>query len=171
MVSIGPYNQSTNFTHMFDMNDLRGPLPLVHTRPNSLSDIILKEPTFSRFNYILQLAKLQPFYDDLAANFTVFVPSDASLKYIPESVFTNMDIGTARHIIKSSTLNRRITADILEDSPASYLLTQNPPNRLFVTNINGRTYIDNHINVLQKNIQANNGIIHIVDKLLFPIIV
>jgi len=170
MVSIGPYNESTNFTHMFNMNDLRGPLPLIHTRPNSISDILLKESKFSKFNYILQLAKLQSLYDDIQSDVTLFVPHDDTIN-ISEGELTNMDIGTARHIIKSSTLNRRITSNILEDSPASYLLTQNQPNRLFVTNINEVTYIDNSITVIQKDIQATNGIIHIIDKLIYPTII
>ena len=83
----------------------------------------------------------------------------------------NMDQSTARNIIKSSMLNRRITSDLLEDSPAAYFLTTHPPNRLFVTNISGHTHINNDTNVINKNIQAINGIIHVVDKMLWPLII
>ncbi len=171
MVSIGPYSESLNFTHMFNQRDLRGPLPLRKETPGSLSYLIAFHPDFSRFRYMLRLAKLDGLYNDIQADFTVFIPSDKALEHIPPGVFTNMDDATARHIILSSTLNRRITRDILEDSPASYFITRDPTNRLFITNISGRTYLNNDINVIHKDLEASNGIIHVIDALIIPLII
>ena len=172
MVSIGPYNESTNFRHMFNIPDLRGPLPVTTLKSNSLANLIAEHPDFSKYRFILELSKLTGLYNDPQANFTVFVPSDRALKQlIPESVFTNMDSATARHIIRTSTLNRNISSAILEDSPAAYFLTKDPPNRLFITNVHGRTYIDNTINVIHKDMRADNGTIHVIDNLIVPIII
>ena len=169
MTSVGPYHQKTNMTFMFDKSDLRGPLPQKVECHNSLSNIISMNPDFSKFRYILRLSKLDGLYSDIQANFTLFVPSDDALTNIPDSVFVNMDLLTARNIIKTSTLNNRITSDILSDSPCSYFMTNNPTNRLFVTNLNGQITIDNHINIIGTDIMASNGIIHVVDGLIRPL--
>lgn len=171
MVSIGPYSESMNFRHMFDIPDLRGHLPHREPCPTSLTGIIQNHPDFSRFRYMLNLANLESTYNDPQANFTLFIPSDKALSYIDNGVFTNMDKGIARHIVKSSTLRRKITSAILADSPASWLHTNDPPNRLFVTNLNGRTYINNTINVIHKDMEATNGIIHVIDDLIWPDII
>ena len=68
-------------------------------------------------------------------------------------------------------LDRKIPSELLEDSPASYFMTKDPPNRLFVSNISGRTYINNNVNVIHKDMMFANGIIHVVDALLWPEII
>jgi len=169
MTSIGPYSEAMNFRHMFDVPDLRGYLPVKKACPNSISSIIGTHPDFSQFRYMLNLAKLEDLYSDPQADCTIFVPSDNALKKkIDNNVFLNMDNSTARHIIKSSTLKRRISSSVLLDSPASWLITKDPPNRLFVTNMNGRINLNNHINVIHKDMLCSNGIIHITDDLLWP---
>ena len=82
-----------------------------------------------------------------------------------------MDGSTARNIIMTSTLNRIITRDILEDNPVSYFLTKSAQNRLFITNINDRTYINNDINIIHKDMICSNGIIHVIDSLIIPVII
>ena len=130
--------------------------------------IIDKHPDFTRFNYIVRLARLQGILDAEQANFTIFVPSDSALSYLNDSVFVNMDDATARHIVKSSLLDRKITSELLEDSPASFFITKDTPNRLFVSNISGNTFLNNNIRVIHKDIIANNGIIHVTDNILWP---
>jgi len=171
MTSCGPYTEAMNFTHMFDIPDLRGPLPVVKETQGSLYYLIANHPDFNKFKYMLKLAMLDGIYDDCQADFTIFVPSDDALANIPEEVFTNMDIATARHIILASTLNRKITSDILEDSRAMYFLTKDPPNRLLITNVGNRTYIDRDINIIHKDMIATNGVIHVIDALIKPLII
>lgn len=171
MVSIGPYSEAMNFTHMFDIPDLRGNLPKKVETPGSLSYLLTINPDFSKFRYMLRLAKLDNIYNDCQADFTIFVPSDKAIQDIPDEIFTNMDSSTARTIIKSSTLNRKITSDILEDTRGTYIITQSTPNRLLITNNNGNTYIDKTIKIIKKDIIATNGIIHVVDKLIKPLII
>ena len=168
MVSTGPYSQPTNYTHTFDIPDLRGPLPKRTFRDGTLSCVIENHPDFSMFRYILNTAQLENIYDDLQANITLFVPSDQQLHAKGINVI-NLDIGTARSIVHASSLNRRITRDILEDNPASYFLTRNPNIRLFKTNINDRTYINNNVNIIHKDMICTNGIIHVIDSIIFPI--
>lgn len=170
MTSIGPYTESMNFRHMFDIPDLNSTKSSKNkvACPNTLTGIINNNPDFSKFKYILNLANLEGIYSDSQANVTLFVPSDNALKNIDNNVFINMDISTARHIVKSSTLRRRIPASVLMASPASWLITKDPPNRLFVTNMNNIISINNNINIIHSNIFASNGIIHVIDNLIWP---
>ena len=165
MVSIGPYTQASNYTHTFDIPDLRGPLPKRMFREGTLSCIIENHPDFSMFRHILNTAQLENIFDGLQANMTLFVPSDQQL--LAKGIgLTNLDIDSARNIVNASALNRRITRDILEDNPASYFLTRNPNIRLFISNINDRTYINNSVNIIHKDMICKNGIIHVIDSML-----
>jgi len=165
MVSIGPYTQATNYTHTFDIPDLRGPLPKRTFREGTLSCIIENHPDFSMFKHLVNIAQLDNIFDDLQANITLFIPSDQQLQAKGINV-TNIDIGSARNIVNASAINRRITSDILEDSPASYFITRNPKIRLFISNINNRTYINNDINIIHKDMLCSNGIIHVIDSVI-----
>jgi len=168
MTASGPYTESLDIRQMFQMGDLRGPLPQLASCSKSLTGIIENHPDFTKFKYILSLADLGGIYDDIQADFTLFVPSDAAIAGLPEGVLTNMDMSTARHIVRSSTLRRRLSGDILEQSPASWFTTLDPPNRLWITNISGQTYVNNDVKVIHKDMTANNGLIHVVDALLWP---
>jgi uncharacterized surface protein with fasciclin (FAS1) repeats len=166
MTSIGPYSEKTNLSYMYDKVDLRGPLPQKKDFPNSLAWVISMTPNFSKFRYILRLSKLDQVFCDQQSSYTVFVPTDESLSHIHENIFLNMDLLTARSIVQASTLKNRITSDILSDSPCSHFMTLNPYTRLFITNVNGQTSIDNDINVVKPDIMVNNGIIHVTDGLI-----
>lgn len=171
MTSSGPYTQSYNMTHMWDITDLRGCLPKKGVCARSLTGILKNHPDFTKFNYVLELSGLDGIYNDKQANFTLFVPSDKALRYLPNGVLTNMDKATARHLIKSSTLDRIITSDLLESSQAFYVLTKDLPNRLFISNVNNKTYINGDACIVSKDLMASNGIIHVIDVLLWPEII
>jgi uncharacterized surface protein with fasciclin (FAS1) repeats len=169
MVSIGPNSQSCNMTHMYNISDLHGSLPKEGLHPTSLSGIIKEHPDFKKFSYILDLSGLEGEYNASQANYTLFVPSDKSLSDIHNDIFTNIDDSTARHIVKTSTLKNRISSELLSESPASYFTTKSASNRLFITNTNNKTYINNSINVIYKDMNANNGLIHVIDGLIWPL--
>lgn len=171
MTSIGPNCQRYNFTHMFDFTDLRGKLPEKKYQKGSIMYLIDNHPDFSKFCYIIKVAGMDNILDNMQANFTLFVPSDTDLKYrkIPENFYVDMDQGTARHIVLSSLLDNRIPSEIIKDSPAAYFITKDPPNRLFITNINDKSRINNLFNIIHFDIICVNGIIHVVDGMVKPI--
>lgn len=171
MTSIRPNNQLYNYTYMTNINDLRNIKKEKTYNVNSLSGILINNPNFSKFSYILKLAQLDGIYNDPQANFTLFVSDDNSLSTLDDGFFINMDMSTARNIIKTCTINNRITGSLLEDSPISLYITLCNPNKLYISNINNITYINNNIKVIKKNIITNNGIIHITDSLILPSII
>jgi len=165
----GPYSQSYNFTSMFDMTDKRGILPITKPYPGTLLGTIQSNPDFSKFNYLVKLAAQEEILNCIQANFTIFVPSDQSLKKnFDDNVFINMDPTTAWYIVKSCMIKNKLPSEILEDSPAAYYYTMSEGNRLFITNISGITYINNFIKVIHKDVMCTNGIIHVIDGLFIP---
>jgi len=154
------------------MPDLRNISPVKpNIPPTSLLGIITSHQDFRKFKYVLNLSGMADRYADPQADFTLFVPSDATISKIPEEIFINMDSSVARTIVRTSTLKRRIPSELLEDSPATNFITTDPINKLFITNISGQTSINNSINVIHKDQVASNGLIHVVDGLLWPVMI
>ena len=173
MVSCGPTYQVTDHIQMYNMGDSRGPFPQKINEPTTLAGIISNTPQFSKFRYILRISGLEAQYNTTQPwdnqGYTLFVPDDQYLQDIPQTVLVNMDKLTAREIIQASTLNRRITAAILQDSPSQYLPSYNRKYRLLVTNPDPLiTLINNDIVITQTDISSSNGIIHVTNGILWP---
>lgn len=168
MTSMQPYTPRFDNTHMWNIRDLRGCYPIVKYRKDSIMCRIHSNPDLSKFEYLIKLAKLEGLMDDPQANITVFVPSNKAIEPLGDNWAVNADIGWAFNLVRTSTVNRRITSELLGNSPAFYLYTRDDPNRLFITNINNQTKINNNVCILQPDIQCTNGLIHIVDKLILP---
>jgi len=166
-----PNSAPYNFTSMFNMTDRRGKLPLDKPCPGTLLDKIQNTPEFSKFSYMVKLANFEGLLNSAQANFTLFIPSDTSLKNINDNIFINMDSTTAWYIVKTSIIKNRIPSEILEDSPAAYYYTTDTANRLFITNLNSITTINNNVTIIKKDVLSSNGIIHVVDNLIIPHII
>jgi transforming growth factor-beta-induced protein len=165
MVSTGPYSQSNNFTHMFDFVDLRGNSSREQDNNNSLMGVINNNPNFSKFKYIVERARMNTTLSDPQSDFTLFIPLDT---FISRLEVESMDISIARNIVRSAMLDRKITSELLEDSNASYFFTKSKSNNLFINNMNGITYINDDIRIIQKDIITDNGIIHVIDNIILP---
>jgi uncharacterized surface protein with fasciclin (FAS1) repeats len=172
MTSIGPNTASLLNTHMYEFVNKR---PCVITKKkyniNSLMGIIDRNPDFSVFSYIVKLAKLDDMFDNTCYNYTIFIPSDGLLCKEIHNMVSNFDISTARQVVLASTLKNKITAQLLEDNPASYYITLNPAQKMYITNISGKMSVNVDINVVYKDIEATNGLINVTDKLILPYLI
>jgi uncharacterized surface protein with fasciclin (FAS1) repeats len=170
MTTPGPYTQSYNFTHMFDIPDLRGPFPVQEPIKGSILGVIVSIPEFSKFRYIIHRALLDDFFNAPQADCTVFVPTNSAIEnYITDDVLVNMDVYTARKIVKNAYVEKRLSSEVLKDSPISHLyLTTDPIDRLTIMNVQNETFINGGVKVLLWDLPANNGIIHVIDNLILP---
>jgi uncharacterized surface protein with fasciclin (FAS1) repeats len=167
MVSYAPNTQYLNFQHMYDFVDYRSKTkPQMCMNEGSIYDYLYKNSQFSKFRSLIDKVGLAGFFSHPQENVSVFVPTDRALLKIPDEYFTNMDIGTARKVLNASTIPKRLKRDLLTSSPVSYYYTKNPMMRMYVTNINGQTRLNNCANIVQFDIETNNGIIHVIDNLL-----
>lgn len=170
MVSYGPDIQNCNFTHMYSFVDYKNPTGVTTpcTIEGSIYDYISKRKDMCRIKSIIDKANMIGQLSDCEANFTLFIPTDNYLEHIPQEFFDNMDVGEAKQIIQSSMMWRSIDKKLISSSPVSYYITKNPQMRMYVTNIGGKTRINNCGMIKEFDIELNNGMIHITDMLIVP---
>ena len=169
MVSFAPNTQSLLYNHMSFFTDYQSDVePKMCLNKGSIYDFISSNPKFSKFKKIVDTANRMGFLNDDQANCTVFIPSDDYLKHIPQNYFNTMDDGLAREILASSTIPKILASDLITSSPVAYYYTRNPKMRMYVTNINSRTKINNCATIVRYDIWCNNGIIHLIDNLIEP---
>ena len=170
MVSTGPYSQPQDYRFMYDIPDIIpgcGYDPEIEYPKHSLMWYIGTSPKFSKFKYIVKLADAEESLSDCMADITLFIPSDDDIAYLSESFFTSMDRGTAKGILKASTMKGIIPLFLLNQSPSGFYNTLNDL-RLNVSTVSGITRFNDEIVVNTAEIYATNGLIHTVDKLLVP---
>jgi uncharacterized surface protein with fasciclin (FAS1) repeats len=134
----------------------------------SIFGYIYSNPNTSKFRKIIEKAMFSGQLNDIQGNFTIFIPEDKYLKHIPEDFFKNMDTSFAKEILYSSILNGKINKEILTFSPVSFFNTKNPVMKLYVTNISNKTKLNNTSDVIEFDINKNNGIIHLINNILIP---
>jgi hypothetical protein len=165
MVSIAPNSQSLNYTHMFDFVDYK-PTPSEKYCEGSVGDILHQKGNFTKFLKVLDRSRLTYNFGHQYRGFTLFAAPDEHLNHIPDDFFNEMDIGLARQIILHSTLIRKLNKCLITSSPVTYFTTKY--SRVYVTNINGITNIDNCSRILEYDVPVTGGTIHITDNLLMP---
>jgi hypothetical protein len=165
MTTTTPDVQGLNFTHMYSFTDLRGKTPTVCVKKGTLYDFINSSSNYSKFKKIIEKAGMIGQLNDEEANFTMLIPTDDK---IPDNFINQLDIGLAKQIFKASTLNNKISGKLLKSSPVSYFSTLNTQMRLYVTNINEKTILNNCVEVVKFDTILKNGIIHIISGLIIP---
>lgn len=168
MVSIGPDTQSYNFSHMYLFVDYNGNEPELCVTSGSMYEFLKKDGGFTKFLQVLDKADKCVRVNDIQADCTMFIPRDVYLKDVPNDFFAEMDEGLARQIVASSTLRKKIDGELVTCCPVSYFTTMNPKMRMYVTNIRGKTQINNCMYVQQYDVMCSNGIIHITTGIIVP---
>ena len=169
MVSIGPYSKGHDNLHMWDFVDYRpSHNPSICAVKNSLLDYVYNHPRLKKFGAVLKRANLNGQYEQPELDITMFIPYDEFLRE-PQSFYNNLDVGSSRQILHVSSLNRRISGDLIRSSPVSKYITRDPYNRniMYVTNISGVTELNNCVNVVDFDINLTNALVHHTTGFLF----
>ena len=156
------------YTHMYSFTDYRGSESKMCLNKGTIYDYISSNPSFSKFKTIVERAGMKGQLNELQANFTIMIPSDEHLNHIPVEYFNKMDDGLARQILKASSIIRILDKKIITSSPVSYYNTLNQEMRMYITNIGGKTRINNCCSIVNYDISLCNGMIHVVDNLVVP---
>ena len=177
MAYIGPSTQSRNYTHMHEFMDIRGDTEHILPNKDSVLDVIKTHKDFTFFNKLVKISNMESVFNNTSFNSTIFIPSDMMLNDDAFTILDGLDAGKADFIIKSTILKNKIISELLQESKASYFTTLTF-ERIFVTNVNGRTYLNNcsenfskynsSTSIIHTDILCNNGIIHIIDGLILP---
>jgi len=164
MTAITPSTESLNFTHQFNFCFPQNKKKLPR---NTVWEVLQQNPDFSSMKKLIEIAKLEYIYDSPQSNLTLFVPTDQHLK-LPPGYIENMNILTARKLVQLMTLNRKIDLSLIQGSPVISLVTKLPTNKMYITTVDCQTIIHHNTRLLYGNIETENGIIHVVDKIPIP---
>lgn len=166
MTAVGPYTQATL---LFEPEEPQGKAIEVAT-PGTVLDYIARN--HPRFLSLIKKANLLPFYNDTGASqptMTVFVPregGDTNTSPL-DGAFPVLDGNTAWRICKMSTTPGMITTTMLMSSPilVVYSLGRQPLD--IVSNAKKEIWVKNK-SLLFGDIVCSNGIVHVIDGLLWP---
>ena len=125
-----------------------------------------------KFNTLLAAAEAAGLVGALSGRgpLTVFAPTDDAFAKLPqgtvESLLQPENRDKLASILKYHVLPRKLTADMLPHKTIP-VKSLNTSDRLHVTK-SAKGVTVNDANVISANVRADNGVIHVIDKVLLP---
>lgn len=180
MTSIYGSDPSQDFTFSCDFDNSRSCYPKeLSPHKCSILDIIKNNPNFSIFYTLVKRANLEHYFND-CLTYTVFVPSDDC---IPCHEFINsLDIGRARQIVLYHTLDKYVPSKIIYVNKHLQIPTKNGESIITKVDDDGGIIINSQAvhfrnnmlvsvyqsQVIEEDIWALNGVVHVIDNMLLP---
>jgi len=138
----------------------------------TVTDIVAQDSRFSTLAAALERTGLDATLDIFSASYTVFAPTDAAFQASGIDLNAVSDDALAGvlqyHVIGNSIR----AADIPDGTTALGTVNAAGPGGanlpIFVTNSNGSVSINDNVMVTETDIEAVNGVIHVIDNVLLP---
>ena len=144
-----------NFLDIFPDSDEEEVIPVA--KPNNVIEVISKSPNLKNLATLVQGLGLVETLST-AAQVTILAPSDQAFSFGSTTMLKDLK----RHVI-----GVKLTSDSIETGPVATLsgdvltLVKDPTNSKITIEYNGKM-----INVVEADISASNGIIHVVDQVI-----
>ncbi len=141
-------------------------------RPAQAANIVETAAGAGQFKTLLAAAQAAGLADDLATGqpLTVFAPSDAAFRKLPkgtvESLLKPENRDQLRAILTYHVLPARVAAKDVPHRPTE-VATLNRGSAVRVLRRKGVVHVDK-ARVVRADIRADNGIIHVIDRVLIP---
>lgn len=170
MTSLIPSTQSQLMTYTYKKQDQYIQSADTVCRQINIADIIDNHPDLTMFKHVLAKSNMTDMFKHTYYNkkYTLFVPNNNSLSHDKMNQLTRIDTADAIHIVNSSTIEHQIPRSLIENSRYTRYKTRNLHNNLYVSHLNGNIHINGVVNIIQSDIITSNGIIHIIDDLIYP---
>lgn len=140
---------------------------------NTISGFIHSQSNkYQLFGWIIKLAEMELKMGNEQFDHTLFLVNDENLRAQfgnDDSFFINMDKHQAIHILYAHLLNKKIHKKTLESQRLTKLFTKNQQTELMFLNNYGDITINNMSRLVEPDIKLQNGVIHIIDRLLLPV--
>jgi uncharacterized surface protein with fasciclin (FAS1) repeats len=174
MTSSHGYYAYQDLVQTYSPNDLRY-LPKEPTLydKNSVFGFLL-ENNFTFFSYLFRTSKMDVRASQPQYNSTLFVCSDHILsQQLGEEFFMNLDRSDMLKIINLHTLTAPINEESLRSRRLSILQTRDPTSTITIINNGNELPLEVSVanrggRVMSRQINCNNGIIYLLDRLLLP---
>ncbi|MBW4506253.1 MAG: fasciclin domain-containing protein [Scytonematopsis contorta HA4267-MV1] len=138
------------------------------TSANNLAEAVAANPSLSTLKNLLDETDLKDKLDK-EVPYTVFAPSDQAFAAIPEATREKLLQPKNREILKQvlsyHVVPGNLTASKLQ--PGKVQTLDNNPVNVQVDKTANQVKV-NDAKVIQPDIQASNGVIHVVDKVILP---
>jgi len=146
---------------------------------NTVVDIALANPDFSILVAAVVKTNTVGFFGSAALNGTVFAPTNAAFAQLPapfnsangiSSITDAKDIKFLSQVLRYHVaLGRRNAAQLPNGGYETYKSATTPnDNQVYVSrNVANEVIINGNTKVVAADIQADNGVIHVIDKVLF----
>ena len=139
---------------------------------SNAANIVGVAKSTGKFNTLLAAAEAAGLVDALNSRgpLTVFAPTDEAFAKLPEgtveSLLKSENRDKLASILKYHVLPRKLTAGMLPHKTIP-VKSLNTSGRLRVTKSASGVTV-NDANVISANVRADNGVIHVIDKVLLP---
>jgi hypothetical protein len=139
-------------------------------KEDTISGFLKNHPNFRLFSWIIKKADMELKMGHELFDSTLFVVDDDYLlkQFGSEDFFINLDKNEAYNILYAHLLNRKIHKKTLESQRLTKLFTKNEKTQIYFLNNYGNITLNNMANLIQEDIRLSNGVIHVIDRLLFP---
>ena len=140
---------------------------------NTISGFIhSRSGEYQLFGWMIKLADMELKMGHEQFDQTLFLVNDANLRAQfgnDDSFFINMDKHQAVLIVGAHLLNKKIHKKTLESQRLTKLFTKIQQTELMLLNNYGDITINNTARLVVADIKLQNGVIHIIDRLLLPV--
>lgn len=167
--------QKEQFSEVKPVNSLG----IATDRNNTVVDIALANPDFSILVAAVVKTNNVGFFSKATLNGTVFAPTNAAFAQLPapfnsesgiNGISNPRDIKFLSDVLRYHVaLGRRTAAQLANGGYATFKTATTPnDNQVFVSrNVANEVVINGNSKVVAADIQADNGIIHVIDRVLF----
>lgn len=169
MTSIGPYSQPMDFTHMLGEDFISDNEKLLSSNKKYTEGTIMRaieeSSLLKKFRYIIKKAELDDLLNNTDLDFTIFVTFD---KYIDMNIIHGLDKESARRIVLSSLIDKRVTSDIIRGGGILMFISKYMNEKIICYHSQNyeRIIVNSVSTVLKEDIICDNGVIHSTDNLL-----
>ncbi len=145
------------------VNDIE---PINGDRDRTLSEIILSEERFSKFSELVEAAGLTQELNE-GGPYTIFVPSDEAFGDLPAETLNEILASEtqALSILEYHIVEGNLTQENLLEAYREEEIT-NLSNNVLVIDENDEEVLVNEEMVIEPNILATNGVLHIISGIL-----
>jgi uncharacterized surface protein with fasciclin (FAS1) repeats len=145
------------------------PIPSTSATTNEdIKDVVAANPSLSTLRNLLDETDLDEKLDD-SDPYTLFAPSDQAFAALPEltrqRLLKPQNRQLLRQVLAYHVIPGNLTANQIQ--PGEVQTLGNNPVNVQVDQVNNQVRV-NDARVIQADIQASNGVIHIVDRVILP---
>ncbi|SMF56592.1 Uncaracterized surface protein containing fasciclin (FAS1) repeats [Alteromonadaceae bacterium Bs31] len=151
-------------------DDDDGPKPTAEPVVTTVYDVAADNASFTILTDLLDLTGLDAALDDESASYTVFAPTDAAFEALGTETLNALrsETDTLREILLYHVLGSEVDSAGAEAAVGQAVNSANTAMAPIAISKTGDDLLINLSKVVDADIDADNGIIHVIDKVMLP---